>query len=750
MKSSNRSLFSARPLQNIVTFTGLFLSAAALKAADIQWDGGAVDGGLLNTGANWAGDVFPGNGNRGVIGNGETAAVNGTTGNVSIGSLRVVNGSFEQTGQTLTMALANGAGVTTEFMVGTSGSGSASATFTNATVARTGDNFGFLIGDANGATVLNRNTPVASSGSVTLNSSTVNTQAITIVGKSNTAGTAAGTGSLTLNGTSVLNQTSPGALNRTFIVGENLNSSGTVTLNDTSQLNVGYRMYIGSNAGGNGSMSIAAGAKSISGNDTVIGNNGGTGLVNNAGELRNTGGWMLVGTAGASNGTLNTSGSAVVASAGNLVIGSGGTAQGTFKASASSVTTVGGELWVGNDAAGAKGFMTVENNASVTVNSWMAVGRNQASGTLTQTGGTITKNSTTNTHFVIGSYGNNAKGTYNQSGGTLNVNGVSSVYIGEGGTPGVGNTATITADWNMSGGVANINNLVIARGNTGGVVTGTINVSGGAELKATSVTMAQFGGAVGTLNLDGGTFQSTGISKGLGTAKINFNGGTMRAGGASAGFFGNLASSDLDIKAGGLNFDTNTFEVTVTQDLSGAGGLTKSGGGTLTLGGATTYSGATVVSAGTLLVSGTLGSGNVTIASGATLDTGTATIGSAHSIGGGGTLDADLVFAAGSSFVLGQTLNVTGTVTFTDFDVFDVVGLNSSTANGTYTLIDGASGYGGFAGVSNFGLENAADLGDGKSAYFQEGSFQLVVIPEPTAALLGCAGSLLLLRRRRN
>ena len=66
--------------------------------------------------------------------------------------------------------------------------------------------------------------------------------------------------------------------------------------------------------------------------------------------------------------------------------------------------------------------------------------------------------------------------------------------------------------------------------------------------------------------------------------------------------------------------------------------------------------------------------------------------------------------------------------------------------NGTYTLINGSLNT---ANLGNLGLENAYDIDGSRTAYFQSGSLQLVVIPEPRAALLGGLGLLLLLRRRR-
>jgi len=76
---------------------------------------------------------------------------------------------------------------------------------------------------------------------------------------------------------------------------------------------------------------------------------------------------------------------------------------------------------------------------------------------------------------------------------------------------------------------------------------------------------------------------------------------------------------------------------------------------------------------------------------------------------------------------------------------------------GTYTLLTGPNlgpTYFNATNISNFGLSNAlTNLGTGgtKSAYFQNGSLQLVVIPEPStwALLAGSLTVLVLLRRRR-
>ncbi|MDF7823643.1 hypothetical protein P4B35_06420 [Pontiellaceae bacterium B12227] len=123
-------------------------------------------------------------------------------------------------------------------------------------------------------------------------------------------------------------------------------------------------------------------------------------------------------------------------------------------------------------------------------------------------------------------------------------------------------------------------------------------------------------------------------------------------------------------------------------------------------------------------------------------------------LGGSGTINGGLTVAAGGTLVFSttDTLTVASGVVSLDstFGVDDLIDIDSSVADGTYTLIDGDVSASFAAGFENIGLENAFDLGDGKSAYFEEGSLQVTVIPEPaTLGLVAAFGGAVMFIRRR-
>jgi len=182
-------------------------------------------------------------------------------------------------------------------------------------------------------------------------------------------------------------------------------------------------------------------------------------------------------------------------------------------------------------------------------------------------------------------------------------------------------------------------------------------------------------------------------------------------------------------------------------------GLAKTGAGVLELGGANTYGGATTVSAGTLKLTGGAavgGSSGLSIASGASLDLSALvsglTLGTGQSLSGAGSILGDLVFGQGSTLVFSTTDTLAmsgGTASFfagtpgSRFGIDDLVGISSSTPTGTYTLISGTVDT---TNLDNLGSANPYNLGGGVSAYFESGSLNVVVVPEPSGWLLAGLG----------
>jgi autotransporter-associated beta strand protein len=242
----------------------------------------------------------------------------------------------------------------------------------------------------------------------------------------------------------------------------------------------------------------------------------------------------------------------------------------------------------------------------------------------------------------------------------------------------------------------------------------------------------------------------------LGSSKLTVTANNLNTSGTANVIYGATTLSNnatLEVVNNGLGATTQVT-LGAVGDSGGDYGLTKTGSGVLVLDSANTYTGNTTVSAGTLLINGSTAAASTVI------------VGAGAVIGGNGTINGDLSLANGAfvafdpnftltlggfvvgdpSFGVASLRNLSGGAL--DWDTIDV---------GTYTLITGVNlgpTYFNDTNISNFGFSNAlTGLGTGgtKSAYFQNGSLQLVVIPEPTtwALLAGSLTALVIFRRRR-
>lgn len=351
--------------------------------------------------------------------------------------------------------------------------------------------------------------------------------------------------------------------------------------------------------------------------------------------------------------TVKDTSSIVKNGAGTMVIGNAGI--GTLNLENNSTLTVGNnECYVGNAGATTQGFINIKDNATANFGATTMIGKSDVAGTgfsqgtLNQTGGTVNAA----TWLVVGRYVG-AQGFYNVSAGTTNqVGAAQAMIVGEGGT------GTLT--------VSN---------------TGNVNIQGN------FLSIAKLSTAVGTVNLDGGTISAKRVVEEAagGTSTLNLNGGVLKATAASADF---IAVDTVDVKSGGAIFDSNGFNVTVLEDLAGAGGVSKQGAGILQLNGVLSYAGATTVNGGTLALGASTNlpaTTNLSVNSGAVdftngTATRTATVNDLTLNGG------TLIFGGNVSTV--DALTVTGAVSATGSNTIKLTG---PLDNGVYTLISSSS-----------------------------------------------------------
>lgn len=170
-----------------------------------------------------------------------------------------------------------------------------------------------------------------------------------------------------------------------------------------------------------------------------------------------------------------------------------------------------------------------------------------------------------------------------------------------------GNRGTLQVD---GGTTLNVTSIDVGTGNSVGA---GLTLNGGSVSSSGLSRFGQGSGtASGTLTLNSGTLTVPALTKGSLTFNVNFNGGTLKANASSATFFS--AATNALVKAGGAFIDDGGNDITIGRSLDhdvtglGAtpdGGLNKSGGGTLTLSGVNTYTGTTTIADGTLKIGST-------------------------------------------------------------------------------------------------------------------------------------------------
>ena len=347
---------------------------------------------------------------------------------------------------------------------------------------------------------------------------------------------------------------------------------------------------------------------------------------------------FVIGREGASaTGTLNMTGGTITKTGDEKFLVGHNNATGTLVQSGGTIS-VNNELYIGNENAGASGTYTLSGTGALTIsnevvvgresgtgvlnvnggtfntagNGNMYIGRRNGTGTLNQTDGTIS----VNREFGVGTRDDNkiGTGTYNLSGGTLSVS--NNIFIGKelgssgtvnmtGGTMTTSDKLQIghnqsTGVVSQSGGTVNVQNEVYVGNENSASSVGTYTLSGTGVFNVGNEIVIGRDNGTGTLNLNGGTVNANKISGGTGSATVNFNGSVIKAKRDEINLIEGL---DLaNVQGGGLKIDSNGFNVSTSQALTGTGGLEKLGAGQLTLSGSTTYLGTTTVAAGILRI----------------------------------------------------------------------------------------------------------------------------------------------------
>jgi fibronectin-binding autotransporter adhesin len=571
-------------------------------------------------------------------------------------------------------------------------------------------------------------------------------------------------GSLSLAGlTSADFSTATPVANRFFVFGNNAQQSvvtvgsGGLSLDGSNVLlnngNAGSRLVLNGDVTTIGSATSAILAATGTGTINPVWLSGTAGTVTRT-FTTGGGGANLTVTAPITNGSATTAG---ITKAGPGTLTLSGTGANTY----SGVTTVSAGVLTLAKTAGVNavaGNLTIENAAVTFTNS------SQIADTAAVT------MSGSNSFFNGTSYNNGVAGNLalDETFGSLTVSGGVFFPGGANATTGLAVTGAAsftggagnTQYFQNSGGLASFGSLsLVGMNSTAQIVnTATPNqfaLAGSSTARQTTLTVGS-----GGLSLEGSNLNlSLGNTVGSLGSRIVLDGDVSTTGGSASSIFAGTGSGaqagtravELSSTAGSHVRTFTVADVTssaatdltvgvpITNGVATSGGITKAGPGTLLLSAANTFTGPTSVSAGTLALGagGSLAdSAAISVASGATFDvsalTGGLTIAADQSLGGAGSILGSLAFGADSKLAFSSSLTVnSGTVTFNGFGINDIIGLDGNLVSaGTYTLLGGDATFD-LTNALNVGAVNAVDIGGGKTAYLQQGSLQVEVVPEP-------------------
>jgi autotransporter-associated beta strand protein len=376
-----------------------------------------------------------------------------------------------------------------------------------------------------------------------------------------------------------------------------------------------------------GNTATISGNISVTPNDIIVRN--GSRIDHLAGTAGTSGGsWMWV-----ENGVYNLANTATAGSGisgfaqgtgslnatGNLLVGAwGDDRNGTINVNTTGTFAVSGEFFLG-DSARSQGALNLESG-TMTVNNKIFVGNNRGTGTLSMSGGSLTK--TGGDQTCVGR--DNGTGTLTQSGGTislnhdfyvgqggggngtLNVSGSSVLNTGrdfvigrEGGTGSLnvtGGTITKTGNEKMivghnngtgtvvqSGGTINVNQNELYIGNENSGARGTYTLSGAGALNVANEVVVGRESGTGILNVDGGTITTTGngnmyVGRRNGTGTLNQTAGVIsviKEFGVGTRDDNKIGTGTYNLSGGSIAVANNFF---VGKEQGASGTMTMTGG----------------------------------------------------------------------------------------------------------------------------------------------------------------------------